>query len=65
MAKKKRAKQPPYSARTEKRPVQIWLTDEERQIIEQAAVIERRPMTQILLLGGLDYAQRMIERATK
>jgi len=41
---------------------QVSLSPDERALIEEAAALERRPITQILLLGGLEYARRVTQR---
>lgn len=40
---------------------QVSLSPDERALIEQAAELDRRPVTQILLLGGLEYARKVID----
>lgn len=57
------AKRPPYSARTTKRPVQVWLDSDQRAKIEAAADAEMRPMTQVLILGGLERAAKILDKS--
>ena len=48
-----------------RRVSQVWLTSEEYEAIRQAAAIERRPMTQILVLGGLALAEKIRKKSKK
>lgn len=42
---------------------QVSMLPDEREILERAAELERRPLTQILLLGGLEFAKRVIQQS--
>lgn len=61
----KKTTRPPYSARTDRRPVQIWLSAEQREIVEKAAAKDQRAMTQILLIGGLQHAKKILQKSVR
>jgi DNA-binding MarR family transcriptional regulator len=58
--KKKPAKRPSYIHRTDRRLMNVSLTAEQREKIQAAAVADARPMSQILVLGGLQYAEKIL-----
>ena len=45
------------------KPSQLWYTAEEYQLVQAAAIIDRRPMTQFAILATVAEAKRVLKNA--
>ncbi len=45
------------------KPSQLWYTEEEYELVQAAAKIDRRPMTQFAIRAALAEAKRVLKKA--
>ena len=61
----RRANGKTYYNPDDKRKSVVYLRDEEREVIQRAAEMEGLPMTDILRLGGLEKARKILKRGAE
>lgn len=51
-----------YMRRSGKRSITLWMTEAEKELLEQAAALDRRSVTQFVVIAATEAAEKRLKQ---